>query len=111
MALRNRRPQEHRAAWTLNRPARPVQSTHKNVAPALVRRADLLRIGLALAERDNRRDLYGLKYAVIQIALDPRQRRDHSPVAQEKPDAPPRHVVTLRKREDLDRHLFRALNL
>ena len=53
----------------------------------------------------------GWKTAVIQIALDARQRADHLGVAQAEADAPARHVVALRQREDLDGDFLGALHL
>ena len=75
--LRHRRPQEHGAARLLHRPSGALQTRHQHVAPLLVDGADLVRIFLAFAQRDDRGDLNRLEHAVIQVALDARQRRDH----------------------------------
>ena len=109
--LRQRRPQEHGAAWLLHRPSSAFEPRHQHVAPLLIHGANLARIRLALAQRDNRRDLNRLKHAVIQVALNPRQRRDHLRVAQAVTHPPARHVVALRHGKDLDRDLLGAIHL
>src|SRR5690242_7691402 len=94
--FRNWRPQEHRSTRLLHAPACAFEPGHQDIAPPLVHRADLLRVFLALAQRDNAGDLNRLKHAVIEIALDPRQRRDHLRITQAETHAPTRHVVALR---------------
>ena len=62
-------------------------------------------------ERRDRRDLHRRERAVVVIALDARQRVDEVLVADHEADAPARHVVALRHREELDRDVARARHL
>src|ERR1700736_3726011 len=102
VGLRNGRPDEHRSARWFHRPPGAVQTVHQRIAAALVCRGDLLRVLLAFAERDDRRDLDGLEHPVIHVALDPGERGDEPWVAEAEADAPAGHVVALREREDFD---------
>ena len=63
------------------------------------------------SKRSNRRDLDGREGAVVEVALEPRERVDQLLVADHEADAPAGHVVGLREREELDGDIFGAGNL
>ena len=52
--------------------------------------------------------LDGRECAVVEVALEPRQRIDEHRVADHEADAPAGHVVGLGESEELDSDLFRA---
>ena len=111
IALGQGRPYEHRSARLLDGPTGAIETVHQHIAALLINGADLARIVLALAQSDDGGDLDGLENAVIQVALDARQRADHAGVAEAVTHAPAGHVVTLGHGEDLDGHFFGALHL
>ena len=61
--------------------------------------------------RQNRGDLDRLEHPVVQVALDPRQRRDHPRIPHAVAHPPAGHVVALRQGVELDPDLLRARHL
>src|SRR5665811_1087121 len=107
----DRGPQKHRAARFFHRPAGAVQAIHQNFGALLVNSADLPGVLFALAEGDDAGDLHGLENAVVQVALDARQRGDHFRIAKTETHPPAGTVVALGERENLHRHILGALHL
>src|SRR5271156_4926310 len=97
--LRNRRPHEHRRLGLLDRPARAIEPLDQHVAPAFVGRVDLSNALLRPVERCDGRHLHGREHAVVEVRLQPRQRRYHLAIADREAHAPARHVVALGQRE------------
>ena len=62
-------------------------------------------------ERRDGRDLDRREGAVVEVALDARERADQVAVADHEADAPAGHVVALRQGEELDRDVLRARHL
>ena len=88
--------------------ARPSTS---DVAPTEVDLVDLARVVGGFVHRDDRRDLDRLERAVVQVALQPGERRDHLRVSEHEADAPAGHREALRQAVDLDRDILRARHL
>src|SRR6266704_53797 len=109
--LGHRRPEEHRSAWRLHRPAGALETGYQRVAALAINLADLPCVLRALPQSDDRGDLQRLENAVVEITLDPRQRSDHLAVAETKSDAPACHVEALRHGVDLHGDFLRARNL
>src|SRR5260370_35469360 len=86
--LGHRRPEEHRSARRLHRPAGALETGYQRVAALAVNLADLLCVVRALPQRADRGDLQRLENAVIEITLHPRQRSDHLAVAETTSDQP-----------------------
>jgi len=59
-------------------------------------------------QRDDAGDLDGLEGAVVEVALDARERVDHPRIAADEAHPPARHIVGLRQREDLDADVLGA---
>ena len=89
-------------------PPDPREPVDHRVAARLVDRVDLGRVGPRLLEHDRRRDLDGLERAVVQIALELRERVDHVWAPHEERDPPASHRERLRHRVQLDRDLLGA---
>ena len=111
VALRDPAPDEHRGLRGIDLPSAQSQPLDERVPPLAVRFRSLAGEFLAFAQRDDRGDLDGLEHAVVQVALDARQRVDHLRVSQAEADPPARHAVALRHREDLDADLLGPGNL
>ena len=79
--LGQRRPDEHRPARLLDRPAELGEAVAEDVATRLVDLAHLLREVLRLVERDGRGDLDRLERAVVEVALELGQGLHHLAVA------------------------------
>ena len=107
----NFRPNEHRALGLGNVPTGAIQSLDQRIAPLLIKRADFIDAILRPFEGLNRGDLNRLKDAVIEIALDARERVNHFPIANAKTDAPTRHVVAFRQGKKFHADIFRARGL
>src|SRR5205809_6527499 len=109
--LGDRRPDEHRALGLRHRPAELVEPVDEDVPALPVDLDDLGDARLVALERDDTGDLDGLEGAVVQVRLDPPQRRDHPRVAAHEAEPPAGHVVGLRGREHLDPDVLRARHL
>jgi hypothetical protein len=88
-----------------------VQAFDQHVAAQAVVFADLVDALLRPFKGVNGRDLDGRERAVVEVALEPRERVDEHRVADHEADAPAGHVVTLRQGEELDGDIFGAGNL
>src|SRR5574337_730050 len=100
------RPDEHGPLLLRDRPPDPVQSIYQHITTYPVGLHRLPDAGLRAVQRNNRCDLYRLKHAVIQIALEPRQSRNDPRVPDAEPDPPTRHIVALGERKELHRDLL-----
>src|ERR1700691_1163723 len=109
--LRNRRPHEHRRLGLLDRPSGAVEPIDQHVAPILVGRIDLGNAFLRSVERGDCCNLHRREHPVVEVRLQPPARRYHLAIADREADAPSRHVVALREREELDADIFRAGHL
>jgi hypothetical protein len=108
--LRDRRPDEHRAARLVEiRPARASEPVHQRLGTAAVELTKILRKLVAVIQRPGGSVLDRRERAVVQVRLQVRQGRDHPRVAHHQPDAPAGHVVALRGRKCLDREAFHPL--
>src|SRR5471030_723767 len=109
--LRDRRPGKHRCARARHMEAGAAETLHQHVAAALIRFAHLLDAIVGTVERSDGRHLHRREGAVIEIGFHPRQRRDHTFVADREADAPARHRERLRHRGEFDRDIDRARHL
>ena len=109
--LRDRRPDEHRPERPLDVPADALEPVAEDVAAAAVDLAGLGRIVARLVQRDDRGDLDRLEGAVVEIGLEPRERRERRRIAEREADAPAGHRERLRQRVGLDRDVGGAGNL
>ena len=73
-----------------------IAAFDERIAAVFVGADDLRHDIVAIAQRDDAGDLNRLKHAVIQIALDARQRRDGLRIAYAKAHAPARHRIAFR---------------
>ena len=103
------RPDEHRPARLRHVPADAREPVAERVAPAAVDLADVRRVLGRLAHRHGRGDLDRLERPVVEVRLQPRERRDDVGVPDDEADAPAGHREPLRQRVELDRDLARAL--
>src|SRR3989475_313653 len=109
--LRNRRPDEHGALRLLDRPAELVQPIDQDVAALARNLHDVAHDGGIALQRDDAGDLDGLEGSVVEIRLDASQRVHHLRVAADETEPPARHVVGLRRREDLHADVLGARHL
>ena len=92
-------------------PAEATEAVAQDVAALAVGLADLLDVVLRAVQGVRGGDLHRLEDAVVEVALDARQRRHDLPVADHEADPPARHVVALGEREELDPDVLRARHL
>src|SRR4029450_10729198 len=109
--IRDLGPDEHRRPRRRYVPAGALEPVAEDIAPRAIRGADLVDAILRSVQRRDGSDLQGLEGAVVQIALHPGEGPDELRVHAGEADAPTRHVVALRKREELDADLLRSGNL
>src|SRR5215831_8792553 len=102
------RPYEHGALGLLHLPTDLVEPVDERVAALPVHLVDLAHDLLVALQRHDAGDLDGLEHAVVEVRLHPREGVDHLAVAAAEGQAPPRHVVGLRGREELDPHVLGA---
>src|SRR4030095_9981504 len=105
------RPHEHGPLGLLHLPADLVEPVDERVAPLAVHLVDLAHDLLVALEGHDAGDLDGLEHAVVEVGLHPRQGVDHLAVAAAEGQAPARHVVGLRGREELHAHVLGAGHL
>src|SRR5262249_2570517 len=106
--LGNRGPDEHRPLRLLDGPSDLVESVDEDVAPLPMDVDDIGHHTRVALEGDDPRDLDGLERSVVEVRLDAGEGVDHPRVAAYEAEAPARHVVRLRRGEDLDADLLRA---
>ncbi len=104
-------PGEHRSLRQFHRPSQPVQPRHQHIPPSLVVIPNLRHTILRPFQRCNRSHLNRRKRPIVEVALDPSQRRNQRAVPHHEAHTPTRHVVALREREELDRNILRSGNL
>src|SRR5262249_3630166 len=110
-SLRHRDPDIKRGFGLLAFEAGLVQAVDENVATLLknfARRLDQL---VALVQRLDRRFLYGLENAGVDIRFHLREAADDLRIADGHADAPAGHVEALRQRVELDADLAGAVQL
>src|SRR5215469_17358234 len=106
--LRNPRPRKHRRLRHFNWPAKFVQTRYQHVTPTLVVLYNLMHTILRPLQRRDRRHLDRRECPIVEVALDPRQRRNELLITYHEADTPPWHVVALRQCEELYRNILRA---
>ena len=92
-------------------PADARQPVAEDVAALAVDLARLGGIVALLVQRDDRGDLDRLEGSVVEVGLQPRERRQRGRVAEREADAPAGHRERLRQRVRLDRDVVGAGNL
>src|SRR5918996_862632 len=109
--LGDRRPHEHGRGRRRDRPADRPQPLDQDVTALAVSGAVLGDKRLAMIERGGGRYLDRRERAVVQVRLDPGERRDQLRVAGRETDAPAGHRIGLAQRAELDRDLLGARHL